>query len=51
MNMYKGKLKFMTNNEDKGDCFIDIPLDKPLFPSVIFYNRNDSVEIMDCYQI
>ena len=48
MDMNKGTLKFMTNNEDKGDSYTDIPLDKSLFPSIIFYNKNDSVEIIDC---
>ena len=48
MDMNKGALKFMTNNEDKGDCYTNIPLDKPLFPSIIFYNKDDSVELINC---
>ncbi len=46
MDMYKGALKFITNNEDKGDSYTDIPLDKSLFPSITLYNKDDSVEII-----
>ena len=45
MNMKKRSLKFIINNEDKGDAYIDIPLDKPIYPAVILYHTNDSVEI------
>ena len=47
MNMKKRSLKFIINNEDKGDAYIDIPLDKPIYPAVILYHTNDSVEITD----
>ena len=47
MNMKKRTLKFIINNEDKGESFTDIPLDKPIYPSVILYHTNDSVEITD----
>ncbi len=46
--MKKGTLKFIINNEDKGDSFTDIPIDKPIFPAVILYNKNDSIEIIEC---
>ena len=45
MNMKKRTLKFIINNEDKGDSYTDIPLDKPLFPAVLLYDKDDSVEI------
>ena len=45
MNMKKRTLKFIINNEDKGDSYTDIPIDKPLFPAVLLYNKDDSVEI------
>ena len=48
MDMNIGTLKFITNNEDKGDSYTDIPSDKSLFPSVNLYNKNDSVEIIEC---
>ena len=48
MDMEKGNLKFIINNEDKGDSFTNIPLDKPLVPAVMLYHTNDSIEIMDC---
>ena len=48
MNMNKRSLKFIINNEDKGDSYSDIPIDKPLFPAVFLYYTNDSVEIIEC---
>ena len=47
MNMKKGTLKFIIDKEDKGDSYTNIPLDKPLFPSVLLYHLNDSVEIIN----
>ena len=46
MNMKKSALKFIINNEDKGDSYINIPLDKPIYPAVLLYSQNDSVEII-----
>ena len=48
MNTKKGELKFIINNEDKGASYTNIPLDKPLTPSIFLYNINDSVEILEC---
>jgi len=48
MNMNKRTLKFIINNEDKGESYTDIPIDKPLFPAVCLYDLNDSVEILEC---
>ena len=45
MNMKKRTLKFIINGEDKGDSYINIPTDKPLFPAVLLFNKSDSVEI------
>jgi hypothetical protein len=45
MNMKKRTLKFIINNEDRGDSYKNIPIDKPLFPAVMLYYSNDSVEI------
>ena len=47
MNMKKRSLKFIIEGEDKGDCYTDIPLEKPIFPSVLLYDKDDSVEIID----
>ena len=44
-NYKKRSLKFIINDEDKGDSFINIPIDKPLVPAVFLYNKDDSVEI------
>ena len=48
MNMKKRTLKFIINNEDKGDSYTDIPIDKPIFPAILLHNQNDSVEINEC---
>ena len=48
MDMKKRTLKFIVNNEDKGDQYTDIPIDKPLFPAVLLYNKNSSVELIGC---
>ena len=45
--MKQRTLKFIINNEDKGDSYINIPIDKPIFPAVLLYNKNDSVEITE----
>ena len=48
MNLNKKSLKFIINNEDKGDSYTNIPLDKPLSPAVILADKNDSVQICEC---
>ena len=48
MNMKKRTLKFIIDNEDKGDSYTDIPIDKPIVPSVLLFNKNDSIEIIEC---
>ena len=45
MNMKKRTLKFIINNEDKGDSYTNIPIDKPLFPAICLNVKEDSVEI------
>ena len=45
MNIKKRTLIFIINNEDKGDSYTNIPIDKPLFPAVSLANIDDSVEI------
>ena len=48
MNMDKRTLKFIIDNEDKGESYNDIPLDKPISPSVLMAYQNDSIEIIEC---
>ena len=48
MNMKKRTLKFIINNEEKGDSYTNIPIDKSLFPAVLLHDQNDSVEISEC---
>ena len=47
MNMKKRTLKFIINREDKGELFTNIPLDKPIFPSILLKDIYDSVEIIE----
>ena len=47
MDTEKRTLKFIIDNEDKGDSYTDIPIDKPIFPVVLLYENNDSVEITE----
>ena len=48
LNMNKRTLKFIINNEDKGDSYTDVPMGEPLSPAVLLYSNNDSVEIEEC---
>ena len=47
MDMNKRTLKFIIDNEDKGESYTDIPIDKELTPAVHLLNSNDSVEIIN----
>ena len=47
MNMKKRTLKFIINNEDKGDSYTNIPIDKPLFPDISLSGKDNSVEISE----
>ena len=46
--MNKRTLKFIIDNEDKGESYSNIPIDKPIFPAIILYNKDDSIEIIKC---
>ena len=48
MNIKKRTLKFINDREDNGESYTDIPLDKPIFPSILLRDVNDSVEIIEC---
>ena len=48
INMKKRTLKFIINNEDKGDSYTNIPIDKQISPAILLCHQNDSVEITDC---
>ena len=45
MDMEKGTLKFIIDDEDNGESYSYIPVDKPLVPAVFLYYINDSLEI------
>ena len=46
MSMKEKTIKFIINDEDKGESYSNIPTDKPLAPVVLLYNKDDSVEIL-----
>ena len=48
MNTKTRSLKFIIDNEDKGESYTNIPLEKPIFPAVLLYDTNDSVQISEC---
>ena len=48
MDMNKRTLKFIIDNEDKGDSYTNIPIDTPITPAVLLSDENDSVEIIKC---
>ena len=48
MDMSKGSLKFIIDNVDRGDSYTNIPIDKPISPSIILNDIDDSVEISEC---
>ena len=48
MNMSKGTMKFIIDNEDKGESFSNIPLDKPLVPVIFLYDSGICVEVSEC---
>ena len=48
MNMEKGSLKFIVDGEDKGDLYENIPINEPIVPAILLYDKNDSVEIIPC---
>ena len=46
--MNKRTLKFIIDNEDRGESFSNIPIEKPICPAVLLYNKDDSVKIVKC---
>ena len=48
LNMKRRILKFIIDNEDKGESYSNIPIDKPIYPVVLLYDKDDSVEIVKC---
>jgi len=43
--MKNGILRFITDKDDNENYYTNIPLDKPITPSIILCCPNDSVEI------
>ena len=48
LDINKRTLKFIIDNEDKGESYKNIPIEKPIVPVVFLYNKDDSVEILEC---
>lgn len=50
MDMSKRTLAFNLNNEEKNDkdvLYNNIPIEKPLYPTVVLYNKNDSIAFLE----
>jgi len=47
LNFVKKTLKFIINDLDGAESYKNIPLEKPLFPVVCMYNKDDSIEITE----
>ena len=48
MNMEKGTLKLIVDDEDKGALYENIPTNEPIVPAVLLNEKNDSVKIIPC---
>ena len=46
-DMNKGNLDFILDN-NKIEGYTDIPIDKPLYPAILLYDKNDRIEINEC---
>ena len=50
MDMKKRELKYIINNEDKNNnepLYTNIPIEKPLYPTILLYDENDSICFID----
>ena len=47
-NMNNGNLEFIIDDNNKIEAYRDIPVDMPLYPSILLYDKNDSIEINEC---
>ena len=48
MNMEKRSLQFIIDNNDLGESYNDLPINEPLTPAILLYDKDDSVEIITC---
>ena len=51
LNMKRRTLKFIVDEEEEeeeDESYLNIPIDKPISPTVFLYHKNDSVEIIEC---
>ena len=46
MNMMERTLKFIIDNVDYDICYYDIPIDKPLYPAIFMYYKNDCLQFI-----
>ena len=46
--MNNGNLEFILDDNKKIEAYCDIPIDKPLYPSILLYDKYDSIEINEC---
>ena len=48
MDMPKRTLKFLIDNEDRGELYTNIPIEKPLYPAIFMYYTFDSLQFIKC---
>ena len=46
-DMKNGNLDFILDN-NKIEGYANIPIDKPIYPSILLYDKNDRIEINEC---
>lgn len=46
INMKSKILKFKIDDEEKEAVINDIPIENPLFPTILLYNKNDSIQFI-----
>ena len=39
-------LKFRIDNEEKEAIYNDIPIENPLFPTILLYDKDDSIQFI-----
>ena len=49
MDINKGSLKIIMDNDLKEEIiYLNIPIDKPITPAVLLYDKDDTIEIVEC---
>ena len=46
INMKKKILKFRIDDEEKEAVYNDIPIENPLFPTILLFDKDDSIQYL-----